>query len=255
MTNHHEKPRLPPNATPFQKFKYYGRKTISWTLGNRRLKMYLYSVLKFFSITYVQANDLLGKNPVKKTELQENIESVTRIISYVFMALILLSFTERYIRELIAVYRKRKLSIVINWGEAILFLIYFIYSIFTSIIHIYFIVKEYEHEKEEEAHDTSGIEKHLEQNLAIEIFEVFLHLYIIIDKGTHYLHSGHSVSLYLSKSQHIPKPHGSEHSVYGDTVSGQLDDSRRVQLSEQLLEENTTGFEKIGDDDSHFNKL
>ena len=63
----------------------------------------------------------------------------------------------------------------------------------------------------------------LEEELAVEILEVFVHLYIIVDKGTHYLHAGHSVSLYLAKAQHIPKHHhpghhgGNQDNHYMDT--------------------------------------
>ena len=43
------------------------------------------------------------------------------------------------------------------------------------------------------------------QLLVIDICELLVQLFIILEKGTHYLHSKHSISLYLSKATHLPK--------------------------------------------------
>ncbi|EFC35826.1 predicted protein [Naegleria gruberi] len=111
------------------------KKFSSWTIGNRRLKMYIYSVLKFATITYVQANDVLGKASNTNNQTEKDMQMAFKVLSYLYMAILILLFTFRYVRELIAISRKKPLSI---WS-------------------------------------------------------------------THYLHAGHSVSLYLAKAQHIPK--------------------------------------------------
>ncbi|KAG2375162.1 hypothetical protein C9374_010166 [Naegleria lovaniensis] len=196
-------------------FKKYWKKFSSSTFGNRRLKMYIYSCLKFLTITYVQANDLFGKSDtLVLTEGEQQLQLVFKIVSYTFMAILMLLFTERYIRELTAVARKKPLTIWINWMESIVYLMFFIYSIATSVIHVVYIVREYDTEVEERIlHPEIFAKKSftLEEHLAVEILEVFVHIYIIVDKGTHFIHASHSVSYYLAKAQHIPKHHHPGH--------------------------------------------
>lgn len=124
------------------------------------------------------------------------------------MAILIILFIERYIRELVSIARKKPLQIWVNWMEALIFLIYFIFSIMTAITHMVYIVREYNHEREEREKTPNEYTNRmatLEQLLSIEIIEVLIHVYIIVDKGTHFLHAGHSVSLFLEKAQHIPK--------------------------------------------------
>ncbi|KAG2386520.1 hypothetical protein C9374_002264 [Naegleria lovaniensis] len=211
VENHHPANRQ--KETPWTKFKKYWKKFSSKTIGNRRLKMCIYSILKFFSITYVQANNIFGGEALHLSEREKQLSLSFKIISYMFMAVLILLFIERYFRELISIVRKKPLQTWINWMESLIYLIYFIFSIMTAITHIVFIVREYNHEVEEREKNPEEFAKRkatLEQVLSVEIIEVLIHFYIIVDKGTHFLHAGHSVSIYLEKAQHIPK-----HAHYG----------------------------------------
>ncbi|EFC45053.1 predicted protein [Naegleria gruberi] len=192
----------------WESFKQKWKKFNQWTFGNRRLKMYIYSVLKMFAITYVQANSLIGTNSSARKQFEIDLQKALQIISYFYMAVLILMFTIRYIRELIAIKRKKPLTTWVNWLEAFVFLTYFIYSCFTAILHIVYIGKKYASEvveREEKPEEFAHAQVTLEQELVVEILEVVIHMYIIADKGSHFLHSGHSVSLYLAKAQHIPK--------------------------------------------------
>ncbi|KAL9652635.1 hypothetical protein ABK040_003938 [Willaertia magna] len=225
------------NQSFLNQLKIYLNKIQKYTIGNRRLKTYLYSILKFFSITYIQANKLLPSNHFinENDHLIKQLQLTLQIISYIFMVLLILSFTERFIREIYSIYKKKKLNILLNWIECFIFIFYVIYSLFTASLHFYFIIKEYQFEKVNEKHNDGEISSEsLEQTLAIEVFEILLHLYIIFDKATHYLHSGHSVSLFLSKSQHIPKQysdHNSDHhSDHSDNIHNDESSSNMVRM-------------------------
>ena len=38
----------------------------------------------------------------------------------------------------------------------------------------------------------------------MELFELFVQLYIVFEKGSHFMHSAHSISLYLSRATYLP---------------------------------------------------
>lgn len=191
--NHHHHSTMNDRYTRIDTFKKYWKKFSSSTFGNRRLKMYIYSCLKFLTITYVQANNLFGKSDaLVLTEGEQLLQSVFKIVSYTFMGVLMVLFTERYIRELTAIARKKPLTIWINWMESIVYLIFFIYSIATSVTHVVYIVREYNAESEERILHPEMFAKKtftLEEQLAVEILEVFVHIYIIVDKGTHFIHA------------------------------------------------------------------
>src|SRR3989338_4828948 len=106
------------------------------------------------------------------------------------MAVLIIMFTVRYVRELVDLKRKKPLTIWVNWVEAFIFFTYFVFSCFTAILHVVYIGKKYQQEAEER-HEHPELFKHhavsLEQELIVELLEVVLHLYIIGDNGSHFL--------------------------------------------------------------------
>ena len=71
-----------------------------------------------------------------------------------------------------------------------IFFTYFIYSIFAGVTHIVF----------------SALDSHQETiEKVVTVFEEIVNFYIIVDKGTHFIHSNTSVSLFLSDERRIPK--------------------------------------------------
>ncbi|KAF0978861.1 hypothetical protein FDP41_001931 [Naegleria fowleri] len=198
------------------------KKLNTWTLGNRRLRMYLLSVFKIVVISFVQANDLLGITTYHLSPEEFDVQLALKITSYIVMVGIPFLFTFRYIRELIAVRRKKPLTIWINWVESIIFFIFVLYSIGTAIIHIVYLGREYAYNYKKREKDPSYFANKsasLEEHLAVEILEIFVQLYVILEKASHYTHANHSVSIFLSNAAHIPKEegghggHGSSHHV------------------------------------------
>jgi len=188
----------------------------------------------------VQANDILGESK-DLTTAEQQLQLALKIISYFYMGVLVLLFTFRYVRELIAVAKKKPLTVWINWMESLVFLTYFVYSMFTSITHIVYSVRHYNHSKEEEElHPELFVGKNLEATMAVEILEIFVHMYIIADKGTHYLHAGHSVSLFLAKAQHIPKnahPGHDEEHAHHDVLENHYADNDEEEIEEKDDEE------------------
>ena len=175
------------------------------------------------------------------------------------MALLMIMFTERYLRELYCVYQRKELLIWINWIEAFIFFTYVVYSVFTTCNHIYYLVEEL---KEESGHENAKEvgAKSLEQKFAVEMIEIFIHLYIIFDKASHFLHSGHSISLYLSKAAHIPKmqdvSHGHEHlasDLQGESYVSDEEEKKdvmkesemRIELEQELLDTSVNPADRI----------
>ncbi|KAF0981345.1 hypothetical protein FDP41_012605 [Naegleria fowleri] len=177
-----------------EKIKKYLSKLYKATLGNRRLRIFLYRLLKIITITYIQANNVLGSADTSAVRL------VLKIISYIFMALLCFITLARYVRELTAVAKKKPLSIWLNWMEALLFCLYLVYSILTAVFHIMFAVSWYEVEKVKTNHEIS-----LNQQLSVFVMFVLLYVYNALEIGSHYIHSGHSVSIFLTQAKPIPR--------------------------------------------------
>lgn len=190
------------------------KKISSFTIGNSRLKMYLFTIIKFFTITFIQANGIFG-DYVVLSDGENHLKTTLQIFSYCFMGILIVMFTERFIRELIAVSHKKPLTPWMNWMESTVFFLYVIFSLLTTTIHYIYLAKEYSKDCEERnVHpDEFQNRETLEQILVVEIFNVLIHVYVILDKATHFIHSNHSHSIYLYKSQLIPKNDGTSHNI------------------------------------------
>ena len=107
-------------------------------------------------------------------------------------------FTFRYIRELIAVKRKKPLTIWINWIESIIYFIFCIYSFATGVIHFVYLGREYDYNYNKRKKDPAYFANKsasLEEHLAVEILEVLVQWYVIFEKATHYTHASKYYSL------------------------------------------------------------
>ncbi|EFC45844.1 predicted protein [Naegleria gruberi] len=165
-----------------------------FTFGNRRLKSYIMTCAKFFSITFTQANNLFE---LDKTNTDVALIKSIEIISYTFMALLLLSFTERYIRECYCAAKQINLNVIINYIEAGIFFLYFAFSSVTAIIHLVFIGRA--------ANDP--IKPYDSTKIGLGIFAILINYYIIMEKAWIYFKASKaSVSLYLAKGTPIPNP-------------------------------------------------
>jgi hypothetical protein len=178
------------------------------TIDNVRFRMYALSIIKFTTITLIQANETFPKDE----DYFYNYQNIFTTLGYSWMAILIILFTERYIRELICVQRKWALTIWLNWVEAVIFTIYMVYGFIVGIMHFVAIAYKVEY---------YGPEKS-----AIEFFEVIIVLFIIYEKWTHFLHSGHSISLYLDFAQHIPghsnDDGGDDEDDHGDDKHGKF---------------------------------
>ncbi|KAG2374219.1 hypothetical protein C9374_011056 [Naegleria lovaniensis] len=164
------------------------------TLGNRRLRLFLYRLLKIITVTYIQANHVLGSSETSA------IRFALKIIAYIFMVFLCIITISRYARELTAVSKKKPLSIWLNWMEALLFSLYIVFSLLTAVFHIMFAASWYEVERIKPNHD-----KALRQQFSVFIVFVLLYVYNAMEMGHHYIHSGHSVSLFLTQAKPIPR--------------------------------------------------
>ncbi|KAL9644662.1 hypothetical protein ABK040_005027 [Willaertia magna] len=180
------------NTNKKGKFKHYLSLFNKYTFGNRRLKVYLLTSIKFFAILYTQANNLFE---LDKLNTDENFVKAIEIISYFFMALVLLLFTERYIREVYCSHKKIPLNIKVNIIEAILYSLYFLFSCFTCIVHIVFIVKG----AQRPVNPWNG------QKVTLSTFFTLVNFYIIAEREWVFIKAAkHSVSHYLVKGTAIP---------------------------------------------------
>ena len=162
------------------------------TIGNRRLKMYLLSLMKLCVISFIQSNDLLGMTTYHLSAEELDVQFALKISSYVCMALIPCLLTFRYVRELIAMKMKRPLTIWVNWIESIVFMLFVVYSIGTAIVHVVYLSREYQYNVKKRDHDPTYFNNKsasLEEHLAVSILEMFVQLYVILDKASHFLHA------------------------------------------------------------------
>ncbi|KAG2377390.1 hypothetical protein C9374_009301 [Naegleria lovaniensis] len=80
---------------------------------------------------------------------------------------------------MIAVRRKKPLTIWINWVESIIFFIFVLYSIGTAIIHVVYLSREYAYNYKKRQKDPSYFANKsasLEEHFAVEILEIFVQL-------------------------------------------------------------------------------
>eukprot|EP01122_Echinamoeba_exundans_P006113 TRINITY_DN1658_c0_g1_i2.p1 TRINITY_DN1658_c0_g1~~TRINITY_DN1658_c0_g1_i2.p1 ORF type:complete len:196 (-),score=37.98 TRINITY_DN1658_c0_g1_i2:177-764(-) len=119
-----------------------------------------------------------------------------------WMAVLAVIFTERYIREVYSVRKKIPLNITLNRIELSVFIVYTLYSFFTAILHIISIREELNHKYAEDP--KLELTKPKGFTLFYEVLEVLIHLYIIVEKLTHFMHANHSVSLYLESPKPVP---------------------------------------------------
>ncbi|KAG2387477.1 hypothetical protein C9374_001809 [Naegleria lovaniensis] len=188
----------PPKLTRREQLKKYWTIFRRATFGNRRLKSYLLTVCKFFSVTFLQANNLFE---LEKATIHPAFAKSIEIISYTFMAVLILSFTFRYVREVYCSWKKRPLNITLNWAEACIFFLYFIFSCMTAVTHLVFIGKSAYNETNPATPTKIGM----------GVFGVLVNYYIILEKAWAYLKaSKYSASMYLAKGTLIPKAHPNE---------------------------------------------
>lgn len=177
------------NKTCCQKTKDILWKIWKSTLGNRRLSNYILDIVKFLSITLIQATQAFPTDE----QFFSNYGNIFFTLGFCWMATLIILFTERYFRELVAVRRKTTLTIWVNWVECVIFTLYFLYSLVIGIIHFYAIAYHSEY--------------YGPTTTTIEFFEVIILLFMIYEKWVHFFRSGSSRSLFLGKPDHIPKIH------------------------------------------------
>jgi hypothetical protein len=100
-----------------------------------------------------------------------------------------LLFTARYIREVYSVRKKVPLNITFNRIELSVYIVYTLYSFFTAILHIISIREELNHKYAEDP--KLELTKPKGFTLFYEVLEVLIHLYIIVEKLTHFMHANH----------------------------------------------------------------
>src|SRR5690242_15900785 len=69
------------------------------TIDNRRFRAYAIAIIKFVTITLVQANETFPKDE----DYFYNYRNIFLTLGYAWMVILILMFTERYVRELIFV--------------------------------------------------------------------------------------------------------------------------------------------------------
>jgi hypothetical protein len=123
---------------------------------------------------------------------------VLQAMGYAWMIILLTLFTERYFRELIANWRKWEIAIWLNWCEMVLYTTYAVYATVIGCLYFWavYVKKDY-----------LGPVK-----TVIYVMNEVVILTAVWEKWTHFLHAGHSVSLYCATEQHIPPPpEGADH--------------------------------------------
>jgi hypothetical protein len=172
-------------TTPIPPRKSIWKRFTSFLIGNRRLKSYLFTLFKFVSLTFVQANKIgMEENPGWNLGLE--------IVSYSFMVILVLLFTERYIREIVAQRMQKPMSVAVNWFEACVFFMYFVFSCFTTVTHTVFIILNPDDKP------LTPLDK------AVDIIGILINFYLIIDKAIQFTKANQSRSHYLADGRLIP---------------------------------------------------
>lgn len=172
--------------------KNWAQKINSYILGNRRLRAYIFAMIKFTAVTMIQGYESFPKDE----DAFYKYNDVFITLGYCWIGILATLFTERYIREVVCNNTKQGMAIWLNWVEMVIFTVYTVYGTFCSILHWVAIGMK---------SDYLGPLK-----TVIYVFNQLVIQLCIWEKWTHFLHSGHSVSLYIETEQHIP-PHEHEH--------------------------------------------
>lgn len=171
-------------------------KVCNLTLGNRRLRAYIFAIIKFTAVCMIQAYESFPKD-----SSIYYYRYILQSLGYTWLIILLTLFTERYVRELIANYRKKEIAIWLNWVEMTLFTVYTVYATVIGCLYFWAVSVKAEY---------LGPVK----SVIYAMNEVII-LLAIYEKWTHFLHAGHSVSLYCATEQHIP-PHAHEDDAHDD---------------------------------------
>jgi hypothetical protein len=91
----------------------------------------LFACFKLTVVCFIQGNDSFPKGDSEF----EQYGDLFRAMGYTWMAILLLLFSERYIRELYSVFRHKAMSITVNWIECMIFVVYGIYTATVGCIH------------------------------------------------------------------------------------------------------------------------
>lgn len=137
--------------------------------------------------------------------------------SFELFSYLLNSFAGRYIREVYSVRKRVPLNITYNRIELSIFIVYTLYSFFTAILHVISIREELNHKYSEQP--KLELTKPKGFALFYEVLEVIIHLYIVVEKLTHFMHANHRYE--LSQSRKTPAKDAVSRAqrfpVFGDT--------------------------------------
>ena len=100
-------------------------------------------LIKVVTITYMQANRTVHSyEGMPQSEI--DFQVVLKVFSYSYMAILLILFTARYIRELVSLKMKKPLNTKLNWVEGGIYFTYVLYSVIIALVHFVFLVKAYQ---------------------------------------------------------------------------------------------------------------
>ena len=152
---------------------------------DRRIRGYLFSMFKFFSISWIQAFGIVSD------DAEHDLVITVRVISLFFMVTVGIVFTERFAREVISNRTCVPLSLKWNRLEFYFFFVFATYSAFTAVVHWTYLLGTTEN---------AG-----NRRFITDVLEVAIRLYIIWDKLMHFHHgTQRSCSIYLEVSKPLP---------------------------------------------------
>ncbi|KAL9650313.1 hypothetical protein ABK040_014967 [Willaertia magna] len=191
-----------PFATALEDYKPKSRfhTFCSLTLGNRRFFMYLYTLIKFLFITFIQAYVDIFHIKVDDdfAKIKDTINLAIKITSFIYMAILSLNFTSRFIRETISFHRKVPLNTRANLMESLIFISYFVFTIFTTIILMFYMHFQYKYYYE-------GNEEDVALLVLFQIVKIILNLFMVFDMLVFYLYPLQNTSLFIHYNAKLPE--------------------------------------------------
>jgi hypothetical protein len=153
-------------------------------------------ILKFVTLTFIQGNESFPKEEEEFFGLQAMFQA----FGYTWMAILVIMFTERYIRECYFCYRKWQYNLlckIVNWVQFFIFALYAIYALTLGCLHFYAL------------HIGYVIGKYTGLKVAIYVMDQFVIWFVVHEKLDHLASASQSCSFFLGEAAHIP-PHKHE---------------------------------------------
>jgi len=160
------------------------------------MRNYLFILLKFITVTFIQANEAF---PKESTQFK-NLEPLFYTMGYIWMAILIILFTERYIREVYFCYRKWNYNLIcriVNWIQFGIFFIYAAYTLAMGGLQFYTLYVLFQNQT------YSGMQ------VAIQTMNNVVVFLVVYDKLDDLSAASISCSFFMGEAAHIP-PHKHE---------------------------------------------